>query len=78
MRCKCEKAPKIEKLVIEKIEVLRQELVAKKKHVESLNQMEYQLETVHKQLKRDKFQITEEEEEEEQEVEEEEEEEYTF
>ena len=68
---------KLQKEVVDKIEDFRQELEAKQKHMESLNQMGYQLETVRKQLldilKHDEFQITEEED-----LEEEEEEEYPF
>ena len=60
---------KIQNEVDQKIEFLKQELEEKKKRMENLNQMEYQLETVHQQLldilKRREFQIAEEEEEEE-------------
>ena len=66
---------KIQNEVDQKIEFLKQELEEKKKRMENLNQMEYQLETVHQQLldilKRREFQITEEEEDLEEEEEEE-------
>ena len=56
---------KLQKGVVEKIKVLRQELEAKQKHIESLNQMVYQLDTVHQQLLgvREEFQFADEEEE---------------
>ena len=57
---------KLQSKELEKIKVLRQELEAKQKHMERLNQMEYQLETVHRQLLavREEFQFADEEEEE--------------
>ena len=51
--------------MVEKIKVLRQELEAKQKEMERLNQMEYQLETVRQQLLavHEEFQFADEEEE---------------
>ena len=56
---------KLQSKELEIIKVLRQELEAKQKHMERLNQMEYQLETVHRQLLavREEFQFADEEEE---------------
>ena len=56
---------KLQRKELEKIKVLRQELETKQKHMERLNQMEYQLETVHRQLLgvREEFQFADEEEE---------------
>ena len=57
---------KLQSKVLETIKVLRQELEAKQKHMERLNQMGYQLETVHRQLLavREEFHFADEEEEE--------------
>ena len=56
---------KLQNEVVEKIKHLRQELEAKQKEMERLNQMEYQLETVRRQLLavREEFQFADEEEE---------------